>query len=170
MTALLHETHVPWYVQQCTWLSVFSLGGFIVVFKDKIKLSCNPMWLPFWSELQRAALIWGEPQAGELWPRGTLQQAGLQPESWRTAESIESQPLPCDTDDNLKPSCCFGGFIPLFTLTQLGAECCSLTVKIVCGWLLFHMQWSICSELSKTLEENPWTPKSSPRTGYFNNG
>lgn len=99
----------------------------------------------------RAALIWGGSQAGELWPRETSQQACLQPESWRTGSSIESQPLPCDADDNLKPSCCFGGIIPLFTLTQLGAECCSLTVKIVCGWLLFHTQWSICSELSK-----PW--------------
>lgn len=41
--------------------------------------------------------------------------------------NIESQALLCDADDNLKPSFCFGGIIPLFTLTQLGAECCSLT-------------------------------------------
>lgn len=41
--------------------------------------------------------------------------------------NIESQAVLYDADDNLKPSFCFSRIIPLFTLTQLGAECCSLT-------------------------------------------
>lgn len=47
--------------------------------------------------------------------------------------SIESQALLRDADDNLKPSFCFSGIIPLFTLTQLGADCSSLTEESL--WL-----------------------------------
>lgn len=52
--------------------------------------------------------------------------------------NIESQALPCDADDNLKPSFCFGGIIPLFTLTQLGAECCSLTEESLRLTIVLH--------------------------------
>lgn len=148
MTALLHETHMLWYVQQCTWLWIFSSRGFIGVFKEKRKLSCNVMWLPSCSELQRTVLSWEEPQADELM-RGILQQVFAARE-WEDWEHLQ-KPLPWDADDSLNPFCCLGGIIPLFMLTQLGAEFCSLALRIVCCWLLFCMQWSICFEPSK-----PW--------------
>lgn len=146
MTDLLHEIQLPWYVQQCIWLSIFSLGKFSLVFKDKIKLSCDARWVSFWLELLE--LHWfegnrklvssdqGEPHSRLVCCQkaGGL-ETGLKVSLCRVMlMTIWSHPL---------------ALVGLFHSNQLGAECWLLTVTIVCGRLLFRMQWSICSELSK---------------------
>lgn len=66
--------------------------------------------------------------------------------------NIESQALLCDADDNLKPSFCSSGIIPLFTLTQLGAECCSLTEESLWFTIVSHAMVNLFkNQLSK-----PW--------------
>lgn len=62
MTALSLKTHMLQYVQLRTWLMGFSLGGFIAGSKDKIQLSCNLMWLSFWSELLELHWFEGNPK------------------------------------------------------------------------------------------------------------
>lgn len=95
MTALSLETHVLQYVQQSTWLTGFSLGGgFIAVLKDKIRLSCNLMCLPFWSELLKLHWFEGNPKLvscdqGE--PHSRLvcsQRAGKVEQHWKPGSAV----------------------------------------------------------------------------------
>lgn len=131
--------------------SGFSVLGDLLVF-SKRKESWAVMWCGFPSAQscrENCAVLRGTPSWWAV-TEGNLAAGVFAAREWEDWEHLQ-KPLPWVADDSLNPFCCLGGIIPLFMLTQLGAEFCSLALRIVSCWLLFCMQWSICFESSK-----PW--------------